>query len=215
MGEISRVALFGKLNSLAYKAMEGATVFCKLRGNPVRRAGTLAATDPADSGLRSASHRQAFRDRRITACERPDRALDRLPRGATSISDLSHACGKCGRARLGLWLADVRRDARAHGPSGRRHSEDPFLTQCAVATSRGSSNASSPIRSPTSFANVVAGSPEDAPAHRGDAPRVPSQVKRAVRWRRLQMGKQEALQAFRCRSDRASAQGRDRPDQRA
>ena len=34
MSEISRVALFGKLNSLAYKAIEGATVFCKLRGNP-------------------------------------------------------------------------------------------------------------------------------------------------------------------------------------
>ena len=34
MGNISRVALFGKLNSLAYKAVEGAAVFCKLRGNP-------------------------------------------------------------------------------------------------------------------------------------------------------------------------------------
>jgi len=34
MSEISRVALFGKLNSLAYKAIESATVFCKLRGNP-------------------------------------------------------------------------------------------------------------------------------------------------------------------------------------
>ena len=34
MSEISRVALFGKLNPLAYKAIEGATVFCKLRGNP-------------------------------------------------------------------------------------------------------------------------------------------------------------------------------------
>ena len=34
MTEISRVALFGKLNPLAYKAIEGATVFCKLRGNP-------------------------------------------------------------------------------------------------------------------------------------------------------------------------------------
>ncbi|WP_432279361.1 hypothetical protein, partial [Pseudomonas aeruginosa] len=32
MSEISRVALFGKLNSLAYKAIEAATVFCKLRG---------------------------------------------------------------------------------------------------------------------------------------------------------------------------------------
>ncbi len=34
MLEISRAALFGKLNPLAYKAIEGATVFCKLRGNP-------------------------------------------------------------------------------------------------------------------------------------------------------------------------------------
>ena len=34
MAEISRAKLFGKLNSLGYKSMEGATVFCKLRGNP-------------------------------------------------------------------------------------------------------------------------------------------------------------------------------------
>ena len=34
MSEINRSALFGKLNSLAYKAIEGATVVCKLRGNP-------------------------------------------------------------------------------------------------------------------------------------------------------------------------------------
>ena len=34
MAEISRVALFGKLNSQCYKAVESATVFCKLRGNP-------------------------------------------------------------------------------------------------------------------------------------------------------------------------------------
>ena len=34
MSEISRVSLFGKLNSLGYKAIESATVFCKLRGNP-------------------------------------------------------------------------------------------------------------------------------------------------------------------------------------
>ena len=34
MSEITRVSLFGKLNSLAYKAIESATVFCKLRGNP-------------------------------------------------------------------------------------------------------------------------------------------------------------------------------------
>ena len=34
MSEISRIALFGKLNPIAYGAIEGATVFCKMRGNP-------------------------------------------------------------------------------------------------------------------------------------------------------------------------------------
>ena len=34
MAEISRVALFGKLNSLCYRSIESSTVFCKLRGNP-------------------------------------------------------------------------------------------------------------------------------------------------------------------------------------
>ncbi len=34
MAEISRTALFGKLNSVGYKSIEAATVFCKMRGNP-------------------------------------------------------------------------------------------------------------------------------------------------------------------------------------
>ena len=34
MAEIERTTLFGKLNTLSYKAIEGATVFCKMRGNP-------------------------------------------------------------------------------------------------------------------------------------------------------------------------------------
>ena len=34
MSEINRVALFGKLNRVGYKAIESATVFCKMRGNP-------------------------------------------------------------------------------------------------------------------------------------------------------------------------------------
>ncbi|HCT04261.1 MAG TPA: hypothetical protein DIW86_02740, partial [Pseudomonas sp.] len=34
MADISRVALFGKLNSLCYRAIESSTVFCKMRGNP-------------------------------------------------------------------------------------------------------------------------------------------------------------------------------------
>ena len=34
MSEINRTSLFGKLNQVGYRAIEGATVFCKLRGNP-------------------------------------------------------------------------------------------------------------------------------------------------------------------------------------
>jgi len=34
MSGISRAALFGKLNSIGYKALEASVVFCKLRGNP-------------------------------------------------------------------------------------------------------------------------------------------------------------------------------------
>ena len=34
MSDISRAALFGKLDPLLYQSIEAATVFCKLRGNP-------------------------------------------------------------------------------------------------------------------------------------------------------------------------------------
>ena len=34
MAEIKRTALFGRLGTVAYKAMESATVLCKMRGNP-------------------------------------------------------------------------------------------------------------------------------------------------------------------------------------
>ena len=34
MAEINRAQLFGKLNSVGYKSIEAATVFCKMRGNP-------------------------------------------------------------------------------------------------------------------------------------------------------------------------------------
>ena len=34
MAEISRAALFGKLNPVMFKSAEAAVTFCKLRGNP-------------------------------------------------------------------------------------------------------------------------------------------------------------------------------------
>ena len=89
MAEINRVAVFGKLNSLAYKAVEGATVFCKLRGNPFVELEHWVAQiiQSQDSDwhriIKHYSLDGSALAKDITA------ALDRLPRGATSISDIS------------------------------------------------------------------------------------------------------------------------------
>lgn len=89
MSDISRAALFGKLNSLAYKAVEGATVFCKLRGNAyvelvhwMHQVLQLQSSD-LHCIVRSLGLDAGRLARDLTA------SLDRLPRGATAISDLS------------------------------------------------------------------------------------------------------------------------------
>lgn len=89
MTDISRAVLFGKLNSVAYKAVEGATVFCKLRGNPFVELEHWIAqlVQQQDSDWNHVFKHFAVDPgalaKDLTA------ALDRLPRGATSISDLS------------------------------------------------------------------------------------------------------------------------------
>jgi type VI secretion system protein VasG len=89
MAEISRAVLFGKLNPLAYRAIESATVFCKLRGNAyvelVHWLNQILQLQDSDVH-RIAKHfalEPARLARDFTA------ALDRLPRGATAISDFS------------------------------------------------------------------------------------------------------------------------------
>jgi type VI secretion system protein VasG len=89
MSEISRVALFGKLNRLAYQAVEGATVFCKLRGNPYVELVHWfhQILQQQDSDLhRIVKHFELDPGRIVADMQR---ALDALPRGASSISDLS------------------------------------------------------------------------------------------------------------------------------
>ncbi|RDC74058.1 type VI secretion system ATPase TssH [Rhodovulum sp. 12E13] len=89
MTEISRVALFGKLNKLGYQAVEGATVFCKMRGNPyVELPHWLhQILNGQDSDLHRIVDHYDLDPGRIAA--ELTAALDRLPRGASSISDLS------------------------------------------------------------------------------------------------------------------------------
>src|SRR5688572_33109352 len=89
MAEISRARLFGKLNQVGYKAIEAATVFCKMRGNPyvelVHWIHQILQLQDSDLHriVREFSLDPGRLARDLTE------ALDRLPRGATSISDLS------------------------------------------------------------------------------------------------------------------------------
>ena len=89
MTEISRVALFGKLNTVCYKGIEGATVFCKMRGNPyvelVHWLNQILQLQDSDLHL---IIREFNLDPSRLAKDFTD-ALDRLPRGSSSISDLS------------------------------------------------------------------------------------------------------------------------------
>ena len=89
MLEIPRTALFGKLNPLAYKAIEGATVFCKLRGNPYveLQHWLYQILNTADSDLHRIVKHYGI-DASVLAADLMT-ALDRLPRGASSVTDLS------------------------------------------------------------------------------------------------------------------------------
>ncbi len=89
MPKISRVSLFGKLNPTLHKAIEGATVFAKLRGNPVVELAhwlyQLLQLDDSDL------HR-LFRHYGIDGGRLANSmlgALERLPGGALALEDLS------------------------------------------------------------------------------------------------------------------------------
>jgi type VI secretion system protein VasG len=89
MSEISRTALFGKLGPIAYRAIESATLFCKMRGNPYVELTHWIhqLLQQSDTDLhRIIKHfglDPAHLARDLTA------SLDRLPRGASSVSDLA------------------------------------------------------------------------------------------------------------------------------
>jgi len=89
MGEISRASLFGRLNPTGLKAIETATGFCKMRGNPyVEMIHWLhiLVQDPRND---LASIRTAFGIDDTKLARDIVAALDALPRGASAISDFS------------------------------------------------------------------------------------------------------------------------------
>src|SRR4051794_3054031 len=89
MAEISRVSLFGKLNPIGYKSIESATVFCKMRGNPyVELVHWLnQILQLQDSDFHRVIRHYDLNPSRLAADMTA--ALDRLPRGSTSITDFS------------------------------------------------------------------------------------------------------------------------------
>src|SRR5271163_1873313 len=89
MSEISRSALFGRLNPTALKAIETATGFCKMRGNPYVELAHwmhILLQDPRnDVGM----IRTRFALDDAVLARDTVAALDALPRGATAVSDFS------------------------------------------------------------------------------------------------------------------------------
>jgi len=196
MAEISRSALFGKLNKLAYRGIESATVFCKLRGNPyVELVHWIhQILQLQDSDL----HRivKQFNINPSNLARDVTDALDKLPRGSTSITDLSSNVEEAVErgwvfATLMFGEAQVRTGYLMVGVMRTRH-----LRNALVAISSEFEKIK-PETLVEKFAEVVAGSPEDGQGasdgfQMGGA--VPGEASGAMG--PAQMGKQEALKQF-------------------
>ncbi|MBW0448512.1 type VI secretion system ATPase TssH [bacterium M00.F.Ca.ET.228.01.1.1] len=197
MAEISRGALFGKLNSLAYRSIESATVFCKLRGNPyVEMAHWVhQILQLQDSDLhRIVRHFDVDPSnlaRDLTA------ALERLPRGNTTISDLSADVEETVErawvfATLMFGEAQVRTGYLLVGALRTRHLRNALYALSAeFAKVKAEALADA-------FGEIVAGSPEDRLEatdgfRLGPAP-APGENSGSIA--PAQMGRQQALQQF-------------------
>ena len=197
MAEISRSALFGKLNKLAFRGIESATVFCKLRGNPyVELVHWIhQILQLQDSDL----HRivKQFNLNPSNLVRDLTDALDRLPRGSSSISDLSSDVEEAVErgwvfATLMFGEAQVRTGYLIVGCMRTRNLRNVLVNISAEF------DKIKPEALMEKFAEVVAGSPEDGQSANdgfkmggGSAPGEASGAMSPA-----QMGKQEALRQF-------------------
>jgi len=194
MSEISRSALFGKLNSLAYKAIEGATVLCKLRGNPyvelVHWVQQILQTPDSDMH-RIVRHFEVDASR---LAKDITEALDRLPRGATSISDLSmhvETAVERGWVYSTLMFGDVR-VRTGHLMIGML--KTPSLRNALLAISRHFEAVKLDTLT-EEFSRIVSGSPEDRlGATDSSSLAAPGEASEAMA--PAQLGKKEALKRF-------------------
>jgi type VI secretion system protein VasG len=196
MAEIKRSTLFGKLNPVGYKAIEGATIFCKLRGNPyVETAHWLHQLLQApDSDVhRILKHFQADPSRLAADLVG---ALDHLPRGATAISDFAADIPEAIERGwvYGTLLFGEDRVRTGHLMVGFLNTD---LKHKFLALSRELSRVKLETLT-DNFAQIVSGSPEDSlRASDGSglsAEAAPGETSGAIP--PPQMGKQEALKRF-------------------
>ncbi|KQP22429.1 type VI secretion system ATPase TssH [Pseudorhodoferax sp. Leaf267] len=192
MPEISRTALFGKLNATAYKAIEGATVFCKLRGNPVveLQHWLYQILNGPDSDLHRIVKHVGI-DAGTLATDLTA-ALDRLPRGASSVTDLSswvESAVERGWVYGSLMFGDtqVRTGTLLLGML-----KTTGLRAVLVSISRQFERVQADALA-QDFAKIVAGSPEDSQAATASGA-APGEASGAIP--PAAMGKQEALKRF-------------------
>jgi type VI secretion system protein VasG len=195
MSEISRVALFGKLNTLAYKALESATVLCKLRGNPFVELEhwiqQLLQTQDSDV------HRviRHFEIDPSRLARDVTNALERLPRGSTSISDLSSYVEN-GVERAWTYASLMFGESRIR--SGHLivgWLKTPSSRHAVLNISREFERIK--VEDLTdAFAKIVAGSPEDRLGGAGEATPQAQPGEASDAMAPAQMGKQEALKRF-------------------
>ena len=91
MGKLKRTQMFGKLDKACYQAMESATVLCKTRGNPyVELSHWINQIIMAENTDWHAAIEHFELDPAKLAKDLVT-AMDRLPRGASSISDFANS----------------------------------------------------------------------------------------------------------------------------
>ncbi len=196
MAEIKRSILFGKLNPIAYKAVESATVFCKMRGNPYVE---LVHWFHQVFQLSDSDQHRILKFFELD----PSRlatdlitSLDKLPRGATSISDFSpHLEEAVERGWVfGSLLFGDTRIRTGHIIVGLL--KTPTLRNVFLSLSK--EFAKIKLETLTDdFARILAGSPEEslgAADQAGAAGAVPGETSGAMA--PPAMGKQEALGRF-------------------
>ncbi|MFN0059362.1 MAG: type VI secretion system ATPase TssH [Planctomycetota bacterium] len=192
MAEISRVALFGKLNTVTYRALESATVFCKLRGNPyVELVHWLhQVLQLQDSDLHRIIKHFGVDPARLA--RDMTESLDRLPRGATSISDLS-AHVEDAVERAWVYASLLYNDTKIRcGHLIVGVLKTPTLRNALIAITREFEKVKAEALS-DQFREILAGSPEES-AGAGGGGAAPGEASGAVA--PAQMGKQEALKQY-------------------